>query len=73
MIICDNCETAKAVKYNDGDRVCGACSDIIDNLRKTNPELWEASSCILCGAERCEDAQCSAEREQARIAWPSGE
>lgn len=70
MIICDNCETATAVKYNDGERVCGACSDIIDNLRVTNPELWENSQgeCINCGKTRCEDALCREERQAMREA-----
>lgn len=70
MIICDNCEEAKAVTYNDGERVCKACSDIIDEMRVTNPELWQNSDgeCITCGAEKCEDALCKEEREAARLA-----
>lgn len=65
MIICDNCEEAKAVRYNDGDRVCQACSTIIDEMRVTNPELYEKGECITCGAERCEDALCREERKAA--------
>ena len=63
MIICDNCEEAAAVCYNDGERVCKACSDIIDEMRVTNPELYEKGECITCGAERCEDALCKADAQ----------
>lgn len=63
MIICDNCERAKAVKYNNGDRVCSDCDTIIKGLRVTNPELYEKGECILCGAENCEDALCRADKE----------
>jgi len=75
MIPCDNCETAVAVKYNDGDRVCKACSDIIDELRVTNPELWQNSDgeCITCGAKNCEDALCREERQAEREAQENGE
>ena len=73
MIICDNCEEAKAVRYNDGDRVCQACSTIIDEMRVTNPELYEKGECITCGAERCEDALCREERHATQEAQEADE
>lgn len=62
MLLCEICEEAKAVKLNDGDRVCAACDKIMDELIAKHPELSERGECIGCGALACEDALCYAER-----------
>jgi hypothetical protein len=59
-LMCEICEEAKAVKLNDGDRVCAACDVIMDNIVTQHPELAERDPCIGCGAMQCEDALCHA-------------
>ena len=69
MLTCVVCEAKPATTLDaDGDRVCGECKDIAVELLKNCPELSEPVECINCGAPKCEDALCMAERQATQDA-----
>ena len=67
MVTCENCETAKATCIFDGEKLCGECKVITQEVIAAHPELSEPVECLTCGNSVCEDALCKHDREAYQI------